>query len=122
MVCKGPGDRFQCCFTALTASTNSAINQLLMRPEILTSVECDHGRLLIPSLKRNERSHTQKQIDYDLDGPIKWKSRGHVFIKVPCPFGAMCKWTRKPVARGESNGPSKEDHSLMTHTLSPVIV
>ena len=45
--------------TALTASTNSAINQLLMRPEILTSVECDHGRLLIPSLKRNERSHTR---------------------------------------------------------------
>ena len=75
--------------TALTASTNYAINQLLMRLEILTYVERDYGRLVIPRLKHNERSHTPEQIDYDLDGLIKWKSRDHAFIKVPCPFGAM---------------------------------
>lgn len=89
--------------SALTVSLNSAINQLRKRPEIITSVECDHGVLLIPRINISKNTHTQEQMIYDLDGPIRWKSRNHAFIKIPCPYGAMCQWTRKPVARGKSN-------------------
>ena len=82
MFCKGPGSRLPMLpLTTLTASIDSAINQLLTRSAIL---------MLIFRLKHNEKSHTQEQINYDLDRPINWKYRGHAFIKVPCPFGAMC--------------------------------
>ena len=46
--------------TAITASVNSAMNQLRMRPEIITSVECEHGVLLVPRMKVSERTFTQR--------------------------------------------------------------
>ena len=89
--------------TALTVNTSYALNQLRTRPEIITSVECDHGVLLVPEMRVTKSTHAQDEINCDLNGAIKWKSSKHALVKIPCPFGAMCQFTRKPVFKGESN-------------------